>query len=137
MMRMSFCSAGFLTALGYAGYIRVVANVYEARNYLAGIGQYRDRFYFPFPDVVVSDMKLPGEAGIHLLRWVRDQPEWKGRPFFTWTGTSTALEKEIVRQLGGIVLLKSGDFAENQESLRHLLSALPSAQDDSASSGTA
>ena len=46
----------------------------EARAYLAGQGDYADRDRYPFPDVVLLDIKLPDEDGFEVLRWIRAQP---------------------------------------------------------------
>src|SRR5688572_28154868 len=46
----------------------------EARAYLTGEGKYADRDRYPFPDIVLLDLKLPDEDGFEILRWIRGQP---------------------------------------------------------------
>lgn len=45
----------------------------EARDYLAGVGEYADRDQYPFPDIVFLDLKLPDCDGFEILRWIRAQ----------------------------------------------------------------
>jgi len=45
----------------------------EAISYLSGIGKYADREEFPFPDLLLLDLKMPGVDGLGVLRWVRQQ----------------------------------------------------------------
>src|SRR5688572_16754207 len=54
--------------------LRSVTSGREARAYLAGEGQFADRDRFPFPHVVLLDLKLPDEDGFEVLRWIRSQP---------------------------------------------------------------
>ena len=55
------------------GELHVVANVDEAMGYLAGDGKYHDRNEFPFPLLMLLDLKLPGKSGFDLLGWLRKQ----------------------------------------------------------------
>ena len=54
--------------------LQSVTNGRDARAYLAGEGQYADREKYPFPHVVLLDLKLPDEDGFEVLRWIRKQP---------------------------------------------------------------
>lgn len=39
---------------------------------LAGEGIYADRAIYPFPDLVVLDLKMPGQNGFDVLAWIRE-----------------------------------------------------------------
>jgi CheY-like chemotaxis protein len=58
-------------------HINVVQNGEEAMAYLAGNGPYSDRQRFPFPALVLLDLKLPRRSGFDVLAWVRQQPTLK------------------------------------------------------------
>jgi len=60
--------------------INAVPNVPQARAYLAGLGTFADRAAFPLPALVLLDLKLPGEDGIALLRWMSAQRELQRIP---------------------------------------------------------
>jgi CheY-like chemotaxis protein len=63
-------------AFGKVERIRLVgraADGGEAIAYLKGEGQYADRKKFPFPDLLLLDLKMPGVDGFDVLRWLQTQ----------------------------------------------------------------
>ncbi|MDB6122640.1 MAG: response regulator receiver protein [Pedosphaera sp.] len=67
-MRMAFRSSFKLTIVGE------VSNGEEAMAYLSGTGIYADRQKYPFPDLVLLDLKMPRFNGFEVLTWVKAQP---------------------------------------------------------------
>src|SRR5688572_23760550 len=57
--------------------LHAVTNGRQARDYLAGKGEYADRDHYPFPDIVLLDLKLPDDDGFEILRWIRSQPSMR------------------------------------------------------------
>jgi CheY-like chemotaxis protein len=55
--------------------LQVVTDGQQAVDYLAGRGAYADRGRFPFPGLVLLDLKLPVRMGLDVLRWIRQQAE--------------------------------------------------------------
>ncbi len=53
--------------------LHVVIDGQKAIDYLAGAGQYADRRRFPFPSLVLLDLKLPVRMGTDVLLWIRKQ----------------------------------------------------------------
>ncbi len=45
----------------------------EAISYLSGKGQFADRQKYPFPDVMLLDLKMPRKTGYDVLAWLRAQ----------------------------------------------------------------
>lgn len=43
----------------------------EAIDYLSGTGKFSNREEFPFPALVLLDMKMPRVEGMEVLRWIR------------------------------------------------------------------
>lgn len=71
-----------LFAFGFQKYLsnhilKTVSSGREARAYLAGEGVYANRELYPFPDIVLLDLKLPDEDGFEILRWIRAQPRMR------------------------------------------------------------
>ena len=53
------------------GPFHAVPNVEQAICYLSGSGRYADRSQFPFPSVLLLDLKLPGASGLEVLEWLQ------------------------------------------------------------------
>jgi DNA-binding response OmpR family regulator len=43
----------------------------EAIDYLGGTGKFADRTQYPWPDVVVLDLKMPARSGFEVLEWMQ------------------------------------------------------------------
>jgi CheY-like chemotaxis protein len=54
--------------------LQVVVDGRQAIDYLAGSGKYSDRTQFPFPCLVLLDLKLPAKMGMDVLKWIHQQP---------------------------------------------------------------
>jgi CheY-like chemotaxis protein len=67
----------------------------EAINYLGGTGQFSNRDLFPFPSLVLLDLKLPKADGFEVLAWARSQPEIKDLPIIILSGS--VLEEDRAR----------------------------------------
>jgi len=70
----------------------------EAVAYLNGNGVYADRQAYPFPDVLIVDLKMPRMNGLELLAWIRDHPEYRVIP--TIIITSSRLDVDIEKAYG-------------------------------------
>jgi len=64
-----------MTKAGVANPVQVVTDGRQAIDYLKGAGKFADRETFPFPGLMLLDLKLPYVMGLDVLRWVRDQTE--------------------------------------------------------------
>jgi len=60
--------------VGVVNPIQVATDGQEAIDYLQGAGKFADRVKFPFPCLVLMDLKLPYVMGLDVLRWIRQQP---------------------------------------------------------------
>jgi CheY-like chemotaxis protein len=68
-LRHAFEGAGITNPL------HVVDDGQKAIDYLAGEGPYADRRRFPYPGLVLLDLKLPVRMGLDVLHWIRQQPK--------------------------------------------------------------
>src|ERR1700712_4146196 len=64
-----------LQKAGVRNPFQVVNDGQEAINYLSGAGHFADRQKFPFPCLVLLDLKLPLVMGLDVLKWIRQQVE--------------------------------------------------------------
>ena len=60
--------------------VHIVPDGGEAIAYLKGGGKYADREAYPFPQVLITDLKMPRVNGFELLTWLRDHPECSVTP---------------------------------------------------------
>jgi CheY-like chemotaxis protein len=67
----------------------------EALDYLRGSGQFADREKFPFPCLVVLDLKLPRATGFEVLEQMRCDPDL--RRLIVVVLTSSASDQDIVK----------------------------------------
>jgi DNA-binding NarL/FixJ family response regulator len=54
--------------------LQVAADGQQAIDYLQGAGKFANRERFPYPCLVLMDLKLPYVMGLDVLRWIRSQP---------------------------------------------------------------
>lgn len=80
--------------------LQSVPNVPSAIDYLTGRGEFSDRTLFPFPCLVLTDIKLPGETGLELLQWIRAQPALRGLVVIMFTSSSSPAEIYLAYELG-------------------------------------
>ncbi|MBD2034940.1 response regulator [Phormidium sp. FACHB-592] len=65
--------------------LQVVETGQAAVAYLEGKAPYSDRSQFPLPALIVLDLRLPGMSGLDLLKWIREQSQFKDLPIITLT----------------------------------------------------
>ncbi|HEV2393804.1 MAG TPA: response regulator [Verrucomicrobiae bacterium] len=82
-----------MTKVGVANPIQVASDGQQAINYLQGSGRFADREEFPFPCLVLMDLKLPYVMGLDVLRWIRQQP---GMALTVLMLTASGSEADIV-----------------------------------------
>lgn len=57
-----------------------VVNGQKVIDYLRGISPYSDRTAYPFPHLLLLDLKLPVKHGFDVLEWIRKREETKTLP---------------------------------------------------------
>ncbi len=72
----------------------------KAIDYLAGAGPYGDRTKFPFPCLVLLDLKLPGKEGLDILRWAQSQPAMRNLLIIVLTSSSDISDVDKAYRLG-------------------------------------
>jgi CheY-like chemotaxis protein len=94
----------------------VCRNTSEARAYLMGAGMYVDRNRFPFPDIIVTDLRLGEDSGINFIKWVRSRPELEDMPVIVLSGSASPSDIRAARELAvDHILDKPGDPADLQK----------------------
>jgi len=80
--------------------LTVVDNGSEAVQYLKGQQPYADRSVFPFPSLVLLDLKLPVLSGFEVLRWIRNQCTQKHLPVIVLTDSLVESDRQRAHELG-------------------------------------
>ena len=68
--------------------------------YLSGTGDYADREEYPFPDLVMLDLKMPRLDGFEVLHWIRTNPATKTLPVVVLAGSSFRADIRRALELG-------------------------------------
>jgi CheY-like chemotaxis protein len=72
----------------------------QAMAYLKGEDIYKDRARYPFPRVLITDLKMPRCSGFDLLRWLHDHPECNLIPKIVLSASAEAEDVKLAYQLG-------------------------------------
>jgi CheY-like chemotaxis protein len=106
--------------------VRVVTSAWQARDYMAGRAPYHDRKYYPIPDLIVTDVHLPGASGVEFVQWLREEEKFRSLPLFTMSGSfgSGELAKAVESGLQGH-FVKTGDFEKCKGFVSQMLKHLP------------
>ena len=67
--------------------VRTVEHGREAIDYLRGSARFGNRNAFPFPDLVLLDLKMPVMDGFDFLHWMREQSTHKNLPVVVFTSS--------------------------------------------------
>lgn len=80
--------------------MQIVQDGDQAVDYLSGVGDYADRDRYPFPTLVLLDLKLPRRSGIEVLTWMRQQPIVKRVPVIILTSSRETTDVDRSYDLG-------------------------------------
>ena len=89
--------------------LQFVADGEEAIEYLQGNKGFEDRNAFPFPDLLILDLKMPRLSGFQVIEWVRTNPRSCHLPIVILTGTSSPADLKSAYALGADACLPSLD----------------------------
>src|SRR5262249_55551540 len=89
----------------------VLRSAEDAMSYLLGLGVYEDREQFPFPALILLDLKLPGMDGFEFLTWLRQQPGLNNMRVVVLSSSGNVRDIDRAYKLGAnSYLIKPLDF---------------------------
>jgi CheY-like chemotaxis protein len=94
LLTRAFKKANFLNP------VQRVSNGEEAIHYMAGTSQYEDRTMYPFPYIVLLDLKMPITHGFDVLNWARKQAETKLLPMLVFSSSQQDVDVQESYQRG-------------------------------------
>jgi CheY-like chemotaxis protein len=65
----------------------------ETQNYLEARPPFTSRGFYPVPDLILLDLKIPKLSGLEVLEWIREQPRF--RNLIVVILTSSSLQRDI------------------------------------------
>jgi CheY-like chemotaxis protein len=99
--------------------LQIVEDGVEAVRYLCREGTYHDRRTHPFPNFIISDIKMPQMDGFQFLRWVRSHPETCQLPVVLFSSAGNEADAEQAYRLGAnAYLVKPFSLQELTDLLR-------------------
>ena len=116
--------------------LKAVLDGEQAIEYLAGEGAFSDRSSHPIPALILLDINMPKQTGLEVLKWIRQQPQFKSLPVLMLTSSSRDEDRHQARELGAdAYLLKPSDPLKLVELVKSFhdrwLSQVPSFQPSS------
>ena len=91
----------------------------QAIEYLSGSGQFADRAEYPWPDVLVLDLKMPIRDGFDVLEWMQGKANM---PMVLVLSSSDLPEDKVRAALLGATMYQSKPF--EPEMLDHVMRRL-------------
>ncbi|MEW6160401.1 MAG: response regulator [Verrucomicrobiota bacterium] len=94
----------------------------ETIEYLEGRGTYADRRHYPFPRLLVTDLKMPRFNGFELLKWLHEHPDFMVVPTVVMTSSKDPGDVKYAYCLGAnAYLTKPTSPVELEQAIRSLL----------------
>ena len=102
--------------------IQFVNNSFHGQDYLFGRDEFCDRDAYPFPDLLLLDLKLPLVDGFQFLGWARSQPEFKHLPILALSNSVNPEHRTLAIKLGAnFFLMKPFDANDLVPQVKTLL----------------
>jgi CheY-like chemotaxis protein len=114
-----------LQRIGLPHAIHSVPDGEQVISYLKGEGSYHDRDKFPYPVLLVLDLKMEPMDGFAVLRWLKDNPRYKTFPVLILTGLSERQKITEAYRLGATTFLTKPAALHDLKETFHALNILP------------
>jgi CheY-like chemotaxis protein len=103
--------------------VLVVRDGEEAMSYLQGTGIYSDRTRYPFPNLMLLDLKMPRMDGFQVLEAIRANREFRSLRVIVLTSSQEIRDVNRAYELGASSFLVKPLEFDNYEGLMRTLSS--------------
>jgi CheY-like chemotaxis protein len=80
--------------------LQIVTDGLEAIQYLRGAGKYADRQNYPWPKLIVMDIKMPRKTGFEVLEWVKHEAPLRRIPIVIVSSSDNPADINRAYELG-------------------------------------
>src|ERR1041384_3501022 len=90
-------------ALRKAGLSHRVVDVFDGTvviSYLGGEPPYDNRSHYPFPDLLLLDLKMPKMNGFDVLAWLKGRPDMGTLPVIVFSSSSVEEDEAMSLRMG-------------------------------------
>jgi CheY-like chemotaxis protein len=113
LLQLAFREAGLHNPL------YVVNDGQEAIDYLSGDGKFSDRSQFPFPALLILDLKMPRKTGLDVLQWLAKEDVLRCLPTLMLSSSTHPGDIEKAYRFGvNAFVVKSPGTAQRTEFAR-------------------
>jgi CheY-like chemotaxis protein len=85
--------------------VRTVGSSKELRDYLDGEGRFADRETFPYPNLILLDIRMPEITGLETLEWLKRERAYSGIPVIVVSSFDRQRDIRKAYQLGACTFL--------------------------------
>lgn len=89
-----------LKRAGIANPVQAVTGGEDAVCYLKGEGVFEDRHQYPFPVLLLLDLRMPDRSGLEVLAWLMANPAFRPKAVVVLTGAGEVEQIRRSYQLG-------------------------------------
>lgn len=98
--------------------VHVVHDGAQAIEYLRAEGIYADRERYPWPNLILTDLKMPGMDGFELLQWLHQNPYSAVIPLIVYSSSNLEADVRRAYRLGANAYIKKpGSVSELAQTL--------------------
>ena len=115
LLKRAFIKAGISVPL------YCVRDGQEAIDYLLGENGFSDREAYPFPSLLLLDIKMPRLSGFDVLSWLKSQPSLKRMPVLMFSSSNLRRDVNHSADLGANAFLQK---PHSLEQLLHLVTSI-------------
>lgn len=107
-----------LKKIGIQNPVQICRNGQDVIDYLKGEGSYADRAQFPFPRLMLIDLKMPVVTGLDVLRWLKGNEECSVVPTVVLTSSKHEEDVDNAYKLGAnAYMVKPGRMEQFEKAL--------------------
>ena len=102
--------------------VHVVSSGNEGIAYMIGEGKYANRDVYPFPSLVITDLKMPDGDGFNVLEFLQNNPAWNVVPRLMFSNSAHDDDVRTAYMLGASAYhIKPMGKAQTEQRMRSIV----------------